>query len=58
MLPVGLLRDAADPDAAAKFVDFLLSLPGRAVMKEHGLDMLAPSVTGDAAKVPASIHVK
>jgi len=27
-------------------------------MKEHGLDMLAPSVTGDAAKVPASIHVK
>ncbi len=55
---VTVLRDAADPVAAARFVDFLLGPPGQAVMKEHGLDMLAPSVAGDAAKMPATLHVK
>jgi molybdate/tungstate transport system substrate-binding protein len=55
---VSVLRDAADPIAAAKFVNFLLSAPGQAVMKEHGLDILTPEVTGDTAKVPASIHLK
>jgi len=55
---VTVVRDAADPAAAAKFVDFLLSPPGTTVLKEHGLDVITPSVTGDAAKVPASIHVK
>jgi molybdate/tungstate transport system substrate-binding protein len=53
-----VLRDAAAPDAAAKFVDFLLGQQGQAVMKEHGLATLTPSVTGNAAKVPATIHVK
>ena len=53
-----VVRDAADPGAAAKFIDFLLSTPGQAVMKEHGLDTVTPSVTGDAAKVPAAIHLR
>ena len=34
---VTVLRDAADPAAAAKFVNFLLGAPGQAVMKQHGL---------------------
>ncbi len=55
---VTVLRDAADPAAAAKFVDFLLSPPGQAVLKQHGLDTVTPAVTGDAAKVPASIHMQ
>ena len=55
---VTVLRDAADPAAAAKFVDFLLSPPGQAVLKEHGLDTVTPSVTGDTAKVPVAIHVR
>ncbi len=55
---VTVVRDAADPVAAAKFVDFLLTSPGQAVMKEHGLDVLTPSLIGDVTKVPASIHVK
>ncbi len=55
---VATLRDAPDPDAAARFVAFLLSPPGQAVMREHGLDTLTPGVTGDPAKIPASIHVK
>ena len=55
---VTVVKDAADPGVAAKFVDFLLSAPGQAVLREHGLDTLTPSVAGDATKVPASIHVK
>ena len=55
---VTVLRDAADPAAAARFVDFLLSPPGQAVLKQHGLDVVTPSLTGDAAKVPAAIHVR
>ncbi|WP_158745876.1 extracellular solute-binding protein [Acidisphaera sp. L21] len=55
---VTILRDAADPAGAAKFVDYLLSAPGKAVMQEHGLDVVAPTVTGDATKIPAAIHLK
>ncbi len=53
-----VIREAADPVAAARFVDFLLSAPGQAVMNEHGLDVVTPVVTGDTATVPASIHLK
>ena len=55
---VTVLRDAADPAGAARFVAFLLSPAGQDVMREHGLDVVAPSVTGDAGAVPALIHVK
>jgi molybdate/tungstate transport system substrate-binding protein len=55
---ITVVRDAADPAGAAKFVDFLLSPPGLAVMHEHGLDTITPSVSGDAAKLPGSIHLK
>jgi molybdate/tungstate transport system substrate-binding protein len=54
---VTTVANAADPAAAAKFVSFLLSPAGQAVMKEHGLEMVKPTVSGDATKVPASIHV-
>ena len=54
---VTVLRDAGDPDSAIRFVDYLLGPEGRAVMREHGLDVVTPSVTGDAAKLPASIHL-
>jgi molybdate/tungstate transport system substrate-binding protein len=55
---VTVLRDAADPAGAAKFVDFLLSPPGQAIMHEHGLDTVTPTVSGDAAKLPDAIHLK
>ena len=55
---ISIARDAADPAAAARFVDFLLSAPGQAVMKEHGLDVVTPKVTGDAAEVPAAVHMR
>lgn len=55
---VTILRDAAEPAAAAAFVSFLLSPPGQAIMKEHGLDTVAPIVSGDATKLPAAVHLK
>ena len=54
---VTVLRNAADPAAATRFVDFLLSARGQAVMREHGLDTVTPSVTGDATKLPAALHL-
>ncbi len=55
---VTIPRDAANPAGAQKFVDFLLSPPGQAVLKAHGLDVVTPSVVGDAAAVPGAIHLK
>jgi molybdate/tungstate transport system substrate-binding protein len=55
---VTVLRDAAAPVEAAAFVNFLLSPPGQAVLKEHGLDIVTPSIAGDAAKMPAAIHLR
>ena len=53
---VTVLRDAAHPVAAIKFVDLLLGAQGRAVMQEHGLDTVKPSVGGDPGKIPAQIR--
>jgi molybdate/tungstate transport system substrate-binding protein len=39
-----------------KFVEFLLGPQGRAVMQEHGLDIVRPSVVGDASKIPTQIR--
>ena len=55
---VTVLRDAANPAGAAKFVNFLLSQPGQDVMRAHGLEVVKPVVGGDAAAVPGAIHLK
>jgi molybdate/tungstate transport system substrate-binding protein len=53
---VTVLRNAASPDGAIRFVGFLLGSPGRAVMQEHGLDTVKPSIGGDASNIPAQIR--
>jgi len=55
---VTVLHDAADPAGAAKFINFLLSPPGQAVLREHGLDTVTPSLGGNGAKLPTSIHLQ
>ena len=55
---VTVLRDAANPAGAAKFVNFLLSQPGRDIMRTHGLETPAPAVGGDAAALPEAVHLK
>src|SRR5262249_12901814 len=49
---VTVLRNAPNPEAAIKFVQFLLGQQGSAVMEAHGLQTVAPSIGGDASKVP------
>jgi molybdate/tungstate transport system substrate-binding protein len=55
---ITVLRDAADPEGAAKFVNFLLSKQGQDLMHEHGLTTTTPSVSGDPSKLPAAITLK
>ena len=55
---VTMVKDAADPAGAAKFIDYLLSPAGLAVMHEHGLDTIKPTISGDASKLPGAIHLK
>jgi ABC-type Fe3+ transport system substrate-binding protein len=51
-----VLRDAAHPVAAIKFVEFLLGPQGRAVAQEHGLGSVKPSVGGNPGKMPAQLQ--
>nr|WP_321984857.1 extracellular solute-binding protein [uncultured Lichenicoccus sp.] len=55
---VAILRDAADPAGAARYVNFLLGEQGRAVMHQHGLDTVRPALAGDKAAVPALVHLR
>jgi molybdate/tungstate transport system substrate-binding protein len=53
---VTVLRNAPNPEAAIKFVEFLLGPQGRAILQKHGLETVAPSIGGDASKVPVEIR--
>jgi molybdate/tungstate transport system substrate-binding protein len=48
-----VLRDAPNSAGAARFIAFLLGAEGRQVMRAHGLDVLKPTLFGDAGAVPA-----
>lgn len=51
-----ILGDAANPNGATRFVNFLLSAKGRALLKEHGVDVIKPAVTGNAQALPPSLQ--
>jgi molybdate/tungstate transport system substrate-binding protein len=51
-----ILADAANPTGAARFANFLLSAQGRTLLREHGVDVVKPAVTGDAQAIPASLQ--
>jgi molybdate/tungstate transport system substrate-binding protein len=51
-----ILRGAPNPDGAARFIAFLLGPDGRALMRQHGLDVVKASVSGDEAKVPPALR--
>ena len=53
---VTILHNAPDAEGADKFVAFLLGPDGQSVMKEHGLGVQKPVLTGDAADVPKDIQ--
>lgn len=51
-----ILADAPNADGAARFVDFLLSRQGAALLKAHGVDVVKPVVAGNALAMPASLR--
>jgi molybdate/tungstate transport system substrate-binding protein len=51
-----ILSDAPNGPGAARFVDFLLSAQGRALLKQHGVDVIKPTVTGNGQAVPPSVQ--
>ena len=52
---VTILRDAPNTAGAERFVRFLLGSEGRDLLKEHGLQLLKPDLSGDAHAVPTAI---
>jgi molybdate/tungstate transport system substrate-binding protein len=53
---VTILQNAPDPDAAQKFVSFLLGSKGSALLKEHGLSLTHPQLAGADSSVPPAIR--
>jgi molybdate/tungstate transport system substrate-binding protein len=51
-----ILNDAPNQTGAARFVDFLLSNTGRALLKQHGVEVIKPSVTGNVQAVPPAVR--
>jgi molybdate/tungstate transport system substrate-binding protein len=53
---VTVLCNAPHPEAAIKFVVFLLGPPGRAIMASHGMETVPLLTGGDASKIPVEIR--
>ncbi|HEX4042689.1 MAG TPA: extracellular solute-binding protein, partial [Xanthobacteraceae bacterium] len=53
---VTILHNAPNAEGAEKFVAFLLSADGQSVMKQHGLGVQNPTLTGAAAGVPNDVQ--
>jgi molybdate/tungstate transport system substrate-binding protein len=51
-----ILNDAQNSAGAARFVNFLLSAKGRALLAEHGVDVVKPVVTGSTEAIPSSVQ--
>jgi molybdate/tungstate transport system substrate-binding protein len=53
---VTILQNAPDPGGAQKFVSFLLGSKGSALLKEHGLSLTHPRLSGPDPSVPQAIR--
>src|ERR1700761_4173203 len=51
-----ILNDAPNTAGAARFVNFLLSAQGRELLKQHGVDVIKPTVTGAPQAIPPSLQ--
>jgi molybdate/tungstate transport system substrate-binding protein len=52
---VTILGQAPNMAGAVRFLSFLLGPDGTALMRAHGLDLVAPKLTGDPHKVPPAV---
>jgi molybdate/tungstate transport system substrate-binding protein len=53
---VTILRDAPHASGARRFVAFLLGTRGQDILKQHGLALRKPSMSGDPSSVPPDIR--
>jgi molybdate/tungstate transport system substrate-binding protein len=51
-----VLRGAPNPAGAAHFLAFLLGTEGSALMRQHGLEVVPPAISGDAGKAPPEVR--
>jgi molybdate/tungstate transport system substrate-binding protein len=51
-----ILNDAPNSPGATRFADFLLSAKGRELLKEHGVDVIKPTVSGTPEAMPPSLQ--
>ncbi len=51
-----ILRDAPNPTGAEQFLTFLLGPEGQDLVKQHGLTVQKPTLTGDASRVLAKVR--
>jgi molybdate/tungstate transport system substrate-binding protein len=51
-----ILNDAPNHLGATSFVDFLLSAQGRALLEQHGVDVIKPAVRGNVQAMPPSVQ--
>jgi molybdate/tungstate transport system substrate-binding protein len=47
---------APDPALAQKFIAFVLSPPGQAIMAANGFTVISPALASSQAKVPAALQ--
>ncbi len=52
---VAILHEAPNPASAARFLGFLLDQEGRALLQQHGIDLVKPTLSGDPQTLPASV---
>jgi molybdate/tungstate transport system substrate-binding protein len=52
---VTVLNNAPNAAGAERFLSFLLGPDGTALMRAHGLDVVAPKLSGDAGSVPPAV---
>jgi len=53
---ITILHDAPNAGGAQQFVAFLLGPVGQSLMKEHGMGVQQPTLSGNAAMAPAAIR--
>ncbi|WP_144109223.1 extracellular solute-binding protein [Paraburkholderia sp. BCC1886] len=51
-----ILNDAPNHSGATSFVDFLLSAQGRALLQQHGVDVIKPVISGNVQAIPPSVQ--
>lgn len=53
---ITILNSAGNRDGAVRFVQYLLGPSGRALLQQHGLTLVAPSIHGPTTAMPASLQ--